>query len=180
MATFTFTLQGTTPTTLGATDKLQFSNGTFNGAITVNAYNGGSHVESSGGSDSSSANTPKNAKYLTPSTVDIGGGSVNLNTISTANCPLKVNFAHGSAVALSQVKFYAYDGTTTTVAPSGVDFKAAKQGDSSWSTVGGSAAALSLADSASNTSHDYYLLVSASPTSVGAKTGKIRMELTYQ
>ena len=180
MATYTWVLQGTTPTTIGATDIIQFAGATFDSAITVGAYNDSTHVESSVGVNDSDGNSPKNSKYLTSSTVDIGAGSVNLNTVSTANCPLKINFAHGSAVAVTNHILYAYDGTTTTAVPTGVTFYGAEQGDSTWTNAEGSAAAISVTDSGSATSHDFYFLISASPESVGEKTDFVlRDELTY-
>ena len=39
MATFTWTLQGATPTTIDATDKIQFAGATFGSPITVGSYN---------------------------------------------------------------------------------------------------------------------------------------------
>lgn len=187
MATYTWTLQGTSPTTIEATDIVQFAAGTFGSAITVGQYNSSTHVESSVGADDSSGNSPKNSKFISQSggtggdsQVDVGGGTVDLDSVSTANCPLKINFSHGSAVAVSGHKFYAYDGTTPTAVPTGVTFYAAEQGDANWVNAEGSAAALTLGDSASNTSHDFFLLISASPESVGVKTAfKLRDELTY-
>ena len=75
---------------------------------------------------------------------------------------------------------YAYDGSTTTSAPTGVTFYAFEQGDSAWTNAEGSASAVSVNDDTASTSHDYYFGISASPESVGEKTAfKIRMELTY-
>lgn len=180
MATYTWYLQGTSPTTIDATDIIQFAGATFDSAITVGSYNDSTHVESSVGANDSSGNGPKNSKYLTSSTVDIGGGSTALSGVSTANCPLKINFAHGTAVAVTNHKIYAYDGTTTTAVPTGVTFQIAEQGDTNWTNAEGSAAALAVGDSAAATSHDFFFLISASPESVGAKTAfKIRDELTY-
>lgn len=182
MATYTWTLQGTSPTTIDATDIIQFAgSGGFDTAITVGEYNDSTHVESSVGANDSSGNTPHNNKYLTSSTVSVnGGGSTALSGVTTTNCALKINFAHGSAVAVSSHTIYAYDGTTTTAVPTGVTFYIAEQGDTNWTNAEGSAAALSVADSASATSHDFYFLISASPESVGEKTAfAIRDELTY-
>lgn len=180
MATYAWTLQGTSPTTIEATDTIQFAgSGGFDSAITVGEYNDTTHVEGSGGANDSSANSPKNSKYLTSSTVDIGAGSVSLSTVADADCPLKINFSHGSAVAITNHILYAYDGAVTTNAPSGVNVQLAEQGDTNWTQAHGSGSALSIADSASATSHDFYILASASPTSVGAKTFTLRDELTY-
>jgi hypothetical protein len=182
MASFTWYLQGTTPTTIGSTDILQFAKATFDSPITITEYNDSTHIESSTGTDLSSGNSPKNSKFLTSSTVSINGGtSESLSGVTTANCPLKITFAHGVSVITYDAVFYAYDGTTTTVAPTDVTFKAAEQGSASWTTAGGSASAVALANNSTPaTSHDYYILVSASPDSVGEKTAfKVRIELTY-
>ena len=187
MATYTWYLQGTSPTTIGATDIVQFAAGAFGSAIVVGAYNGAMHCESNVGGDQSSGNSPKNNKFISQgggtggdSQVDIGGGTVDLDTVTTANCALKINFAHGSAVAVTGHIFYAYDGTTTTAVPTGVTFYAAEQADTNWTNAEGSAAAVSITDKTAATSHDFYILVSASPESVGVKTAfKLRDELTY-
>src|SRR3989304_7408287 len=118
MATYTWYLQGVTPTTIEATDILQFAGGTFDSAITVGAYNSSTHVESSVGNDDSAANTPNNNKFISQagggggdSQADWGGGTEDIDQILQAECALKINFAHGSAVAVSGHIIYAYDGT---------------------------------------------------------------------
>jgi hypothetical protein len=64
--------------------------------------------------------------------------------------------------------------------PTDVDFRIAEQGDALFTEAEGSAAACTVNDDTTATSHDYYFIVSASPTSVGTKTAfKIRSELTY-
>ena len=187
MATFTTTVQGTSPTTVGATDIIQFAGGAFNGAIVVNQYNDSTHVKSSGGSDLSASNTPKNNKFISQtggsggkSQVDVGGGTVNLDTVTTTNCVLKINFSHGSSVATSGASIYAYDGTTPATAPSNVDVRLAEQGDTNFTEAEGSAAALALDNQVAATSHDYFIIGSMSPSSVGAKSGnKLRITLIY-
>lgn len=180
MATYIWYLQGTTPTTIEATDIIQFAGGTFGSSIVVSSFNDSTHVESSVGADDSSANTPKNSKYISSGNVDIGGGSTALSGITTANCPLKINFSDAASVAVSGHIFYAYDGSTTTAVPTGVTFYAAEQGDAAWTNAEGSAAALGITDQVAGTSHDFFILISASPESVGLKTAfKLRDELTY-
>ncbi len=187
MATFTWTLQGTSPTTIDASDRVQFAAATFGSAITVGSYNDTTHVESSVGANDSSGNTPKNSKFISQSggtggdsQVNIGGGTVDLDTISTANSPLKINFSHGVSVTTTGAIFYAYDGTTPATAPTDITFVAAEQGDANWTAAEGSAAGVTITDDTTATSHDYYLLLSASPDTVGLKTAfKLRIELTY-
>lgn len=188
MATFTFTLQGASPTTIDATDIIQFAGGTFDSPIAVNSYNDSTHVESSVGADDSNGNTPHNNKFISQtggtggdSQADWGDGTEDLDQITTAECALKINFSHGSAVACSAIKFYAYDGTTPATAPSNIDVRVAEQGDANFTEAEGSAAALTLADSGSATSHDFFIVLSASPLTVGEKTAfAFAIELTYQ
>jgi len=181
MATFTFTLQGTSDTTIGATDVLQFAGaGGFDSKVTVGAYNDSTHVRASGGADQSSGNTPRNNKYISSTEADWGDGTELLTAVTDAECALKINFSDAASVATSSAIFYAYDGTTTTSAPTGVTFYAAESGDSTWTGAEGSGSALSLADQAAATSHDFFILVSASPDSVGLKSDfTLRIELTY-
>jgi len=187
MATFTWYIQGTSPTTVGATDIVQFAGATFDSAITVGAYNASTHVKASGGSNLSSGNTPRNNKFISQSggtgsksQADWGDGTEDIDAILTSECALKINFSHGSAVTTTGCIFYAYDGSTTTSAPTGVTFKAAEQGDTAWTAAAGSASGVTINDDTSATSHDYYILISASPDSVGLKSAfKLRMELTY-
>jgi hypothetical protein len=181
MATFTWYLQGGTNTEIRTQDKIQFGSGAFNSAITVNSYNDSTHVlNGDDNTDKSSGNTPKNSKYLTSSTVDLGSGSVAVNTATNSNAPLKINFSHGTSVATNLATFFSYDGTTTTSGPTDVNFYCAEIGDSSWTNAEGSASAMTLDDNTASTSHDFYLLISASPTSVGLKSDfKMRIELTY-
>lgn len=181
MATFTWTIQGGTPTTVDATDKVQLAgSGGFDSKITVGQYNDSTHVKTSGAANKSSGNSPRNNKFLTSTTVSIdGAGGINLNTASNANCALRINFSDAASVAITGAIFYAYDGTTPATPPVGITFKAAEQGDASWTDAEGSGAPVTLNDKTANTSHDYYVLVSGSPDSVGLKAYGFRCELTY-
>jgi hypothetical protein len=140
-------------------------------------------VRSSGGSDLSSANTPHNTKYLTSSTVSLNGaGSVNVNTISTANSPLRLTVTEDTSITVTAIKLYAYDGTTQSAAPTGTTVQLMQQSKSAWVQAHGSGSALSIDDSSTPaTTHNFYVLVSVSPTSVGVKSAnKLRLEFTYQ
>lgn len=187
MATYTWQLQGTSPTTIDATDIVQFAAATFDSAITVGEYNDTTHVESNVGADDSSGNTPNNVKFVSQtggtggdSQADWGDGTEDLDAILQAECTLKINFADASSVAISAHTFYAYDGTTPATAPTGVTFVAAELGDTNWTAAEGSGSALTISDSSAATSHDFYINVSVSPDSVGEKTAfTLRDELTY-
>jgi len=180
--TTTFALQGETATTIDATDFLAFSDGTFGNPITVNEYNGGTHVRSSGGANDSSANTPKNNKYIASSTADWGDGTESLTNILDGECALKMTIAYDTNITVTDITMYAYDGTTTTTAPTDTDVYLAEKGDANWTNADGSAAALTISDSDTPaTSHNFYIAVSVKPTAVGIKSAnKIRTEFTYQ
>ena len=181
--TQTWRLQGTTATTIDATDSIAFSNGTFGQPIQVGSYNDKTHVRTSGGTDKSTSNSPHNTKYLTSTTMSLNGGaSANLSTLTTANSPLKITVSESTNITVTDIKMYAYDGTTTTNAPSGMNVYLAEQGDSSWTQAHGSGNALTLNNhSTAATSHDFYVAISASPTSVGVKSAnKLRLEFVYQ
>lgn len=187
MATFVWTLQGVSPTTIDSNDIIQFAGASFDDPITVGAWNDSTHVESSVGANDSSGNTPNNNKFISQSggtggdsQADWGDGTEDLDQITDAEASLKVNFSHGTAVAVSGVKFYAYNGTTPATAPSNVNVVCAEVGDTNFTEAEGSGSALSLDNSASATSHDFYIVLSASPATVGEKTAfAFRMELTY-
>jgi len=180
--TQTWSLQGASPTTIGTTDYIQFSDGTFGNSITVGAYNGGTHVRSSSGTDSSSANSPKNSKYIASGTVDVGGGTVAVSSVTTANCPIKIAVGYDTNITVTDITMFAYDGTTPATAPTNLDVYLAEQGDSAWVNADGSAAALTLGDSTTPaTTHNFYVLMSVSPSAVGTQSAnKVRFAFTYQ
>jgi hypothetical protein len=181
MATYVWTLQGTAPTVIDATDIIQFAGAVFGAALFLNNYQDSMHVKSNAGANDSLANAPHNTKFIAAGTVQIdGGATVALNTVTTAECPLKINFSHGIAVIVEDHFIYAYNGTDTAVAPTEVDFKIAEQGNAAWTSAGGSAAALAVADQGSATSHDFFFAISAAGTAVGLKQDfVIRDELIY-
>jgi len=185
MATFTWTAQLTSGTlTIGATDKVGFYGANFGDAITVNSYQDSTHIENSSGTHLCTTNHVHNTKYLTSSTVSIdGSGSQTLGASvpTTAQCPLKINFSHTSAVATSAGKFWADNGSDVNTAPTDVTFQAGEQSDTSWTAAAPKSNAVTLNDQASATSHDFYVFCSASPTAVGDKTAfRLGIELTYQ
>lgn len=187
MATFTWTLQGTSPTTIEATDIIQFAGASFDDPITVDEWNDSTHVESSVGANDSDGNTPNNNKFVSDaggtggdSEADWGDGTEDLDQITTAEAALKINFSDASSVTTTSAIFYAYNGSSTATGPTGVNFKAAEVGDATFTDAEGSGSAVSITDDTAATSHDYFLVVSASPASVGEKTAfKLRIELTY-
>jgi len=183
MATWTVTAQLTTGTlTVGATDRVWFNGTNFGDNVVVGAYQTSTHISNSSDTHQCSTNHVNNVQYLTSTTFSLnGGGSTSLaaGAPTTAQCPLKVNFSDAASVATSAGKFYAYDGTTDATGMVGVTVQAIQQSNTTWVAANGLGSAVSLADQAAATSHDFFLALSLSPTSTGAKTGKFKVSLTY-
>lgn len=178
---FTWRLQGTTPTVIGGTDIVHLAGASFNSPIAAGEYNDSTHVKNAGGDNLSASNTPNNNKYISTNQIQINGGStVALNTLSNANAALRVTFENAEAVALTDIKFYAFDTVTPANAPVNLVVRACEPGDTNWSTPHGSGSALDLADrNTPATSHELYLGLSVSPETAGAKVATLRLELTY-
>lgn len=187
MPEFTVSLQGTSPTVIGATDFLQFANDIFGSRITVGQYNNSTHVESSVGANDSSGNTPNNVKFISQtggtggdSQGDWGDGTEDIDQITDAEATLKINFATDGNVSIEDAIIYAFDGTTPATPPTGVDVRMFEVGDNLFTQAEGNAAALELADQTTPAdSHDYFIGLSLSPTQVGQLSGKLRLELSY-
>lgn len=164
------------------TNLLKFAGADYDDKVVVGEYNDSFHIRTSSGDDSDACGSPHltNLKYLTSSTVSIdGGSSVDVDTVLTTEC-IRIQFTHGSSVAIENAIFYVYDGTTTTTPPTGVTFQAFEQGDTSWTNAEGSASAVDLDNKSSSTEHNFYIGMSASPSSTGEKTNFAgRIELDY-
>jgi hypothetical protein len=195
MATFTWTLQGTSPTTIGAvaTDELEFAgSGGFGTKVTVGAWNDTTHVRTLPSTDKSSGNTPRNNKFISQtgggggdSQADWGDGTEDIDAILTSEAALKINFAHGSSVITENAVFFAYQqGAATTQVPVDVNVKAAEATvDIVFTNAEGSGSPLTLNDNTTATSHDFFIILSCSPSDVGLKdsVGELafRIELDY-
>lgn len=122
-------------------------------------------------------------------------GVINLQYIPNRLATLNIRFTNDTAVKTQNVKLRIFDRTNINNAASGVTTKVAElihpalsqavisnSSDSSWSTPYGSGEVMTLASSpgrsgesplgqyTSDTRHDWYTVVSASPDSIGAKT----------
>jgi hypothetical protein len=195
MATFTWELQGTSPTTISAitTDELEFAgSGGFGTKVTVGSWNDTTHVRTLPSTDKSSGNTPRNNKFISQtggtagdSQADWGDGTEDIDAILTTEAALKVNFAHGSSVITENCIFFGYQqGAATTSVPLGVDVKAAEATvDIIFTDAEGSGSALTLNDNTTSTSHDFFIILSCSPSTVGLKDSvgelSFQMELDY-
>lgn len=186
MATSTLYLQGSTDTVVDTTDKILFSNGTFNVPITTTEYNDSTHVATAADVNKSSTNTPNNVKFISQSggtggdsQADWGAGTEDLDQIQNSEATLQFNFSHPTAVALTDIKVFTYDGATPSVPIADLDVRMAEVGDTNWVQAEGLSNALVCNNKTANTSHDIYIAMSLSPQTIGDKTGKLRIQLAY-
>ncbi|HLE03324.1 MAG TPA: hypothetical protein VI729_01755 [Anaerolineales bacterium] len=199
MATFTFDgYMGAGPAWADfAANRIVFSGSLtdLTAAITVAAFQDGTHAgNGTPGTDQCGANHANNVKYLTGSTMSVNGAgseAINDTNLAEIECSLRVHFSHGSAVAISGARLYAFDNSVVTNEAVGIDMYAFERGvaATAWTlinddsgNIGGDNAGerLALGDKTSATDHYWYIALSASPESVGAKASfAIGCALTY-
>jgi len=184
-----FTIQN-----LGGSGLGFYADGGFGFSIQVGQYNGRTFITSSDGA--TEGPEVDNLKWQSSSGVILGqsGSGILLTEVPNYMAPLNIRFTNDSAVKTQNVKLYAYDRTNKNNYPSGVTFKAFEiihpntiqsntgSGDVSWHTLttgdnymdlAAGAGVSGLSPNGVNTEddrHDWYIGVSLSPTTVGAKT----------
>lgn len=186
MATWTLTARLTTGTlAVGATDRIWLNGASFGTNVVVGSYQDSTHITNSSDAHQCTTNHVRNFKYISDSEYQLDGGgttSFSSSAPTTASCSFLFNFSDAASVATSGGRFYAYDGTTDATPMSGVTFRAFEANGSitpAWVAANGLGAALTLQDQAAATSHDFFIGLSMTPTSTGAKTGKVKISLTY-
>lgn len=183
MATWTVTAQLTTGTlSVGATDRIWLMGAAFNDDVLVSSHQSSIHITNSSNTHQCTSFHVNNVAYVDSTHFTLnGGGSTALasGAPTQGQCPLKFNFSDASSVTTSASTFYAYDGITDATAMAGVTFYAIEQSNTSWTAANGSGSALTLASQTAATSHDWYIALSATPTSTGAKSGSVKLAITY-
>lgn len=176
---------------LGATERLGFSNeDAAVKPISVNGFN--PFTMATNAAFDTLVNLANNCKYIDPTHVSLNGGaSTDLDTahVAQSDCTVRVDWQDDAGnTVLSNCAFYAFDGAVAANPPTGILILAFERtasalrknrvgGDvdgKAWDAsfgVGGSAAALSLADQVSASNHQFWLGISAAPTAYGTHTG---------
>jgi hypothetical protein len=190
--------------TFGGSDKLAFCGSTFGSSISVNGFQDSSHrSDATMYADQCTPNHIQNCKYISTTQIDIGGGTVTLNTTNVAQTDCTIRWSYEddtpTTTSLSNCLLFAYDGTTLSYAPTDVTFLCFERTASAINTdrdsdtpgagggwdstkgCGGQANGLILDDQTTAQNHYFYLGMSASPDSKGSKTAfKIRLEFDAQ
>lgn len=173
---------------------LGFYGSAFGESVEIGSYQDSTFITNSAGTTQGPQAT--NIKHTHPNSGSINGlASINLLNVPNYLATLNVRFTNDTAVKCQNPKFYVYDRSSINNNPSGVLCKVAEivhpsptqtgltgSGNTSWQTVQGSGSVLNLtfespgfsgiAPSGNNTQdtrHDFYLAISASPSSVGSK-----------
>jgi hypothetical protein len=175
----------------------------FGYSVPVGSFNGRSFITDSTGTQQGPE--VDNCKYVSSGTVILGqtGSGINLKQIPNYLSTLNIRFTHGSNALTQNAKVYGYDRSNKNNSPSGVVLYAAQvihpstvqtltgSGSATWTSLLGSTATLSLSSgpgtsglspngaSTSDTRHDWYLALSAGPTTVGAKEFAAWFEMEY-
>ncbi|MEA1999230.1 MAG: hypothetical protein U9N61_07910, partial [Euryarchaeota archaeon] len=136
-------------------------------------------------------NLANNCQYIDKTHVSLNGAasaSLDVGNVAQSDCTVRVDWQDDSGnTVLSNCAFYAFDGVVAVNPPTSVLVLAFERtaaalrknrvgGDTdgkAWDAsngVGGSGAALSLADQVSASNHQFWLGISASPTAYGTHT----------
>ena len=186
---------GLTPVDM-ATSGLGFYGASFGNSVQVGQYQDSTYITSSDGStEGPQAN---NAKYITASGVQINGSNtVHPSSLAVASGTVNIRFTYDNAVQTQNGEFRIYDRTSINNGATGVITQAcqlvnggsgvnnngeAVASHSGWVAPSGSGTTVTLLSSpgsgglspsgtgTTDTRHDWYFCLSATPTSIGAKT----------
>lgn len=177
------------------TSGLGFYGNGFSNSVPVGQYQQTTFITDGNGTVQGSQ--VNNVKYIFSSSGQVnGGGDVAINTIPNYLSTLNPRFTNDTAVQVEDVELRIYDRINIDNPPSGVTCQVAElinlnttysagSGDSTWTHVYGSAVTLTLANSpgisgiyagdgtnstVASTRHDWFVILSASPDSIGSKT----------
>jgi hypothetical protein len=168
----------------------------FGASVPVGEWQGTTYVtDGNGVTQGPQAN---NVKWTHANSGTVGGGpNLSLQKIPNYQSTVNVRFTHGSSVKVQNVEARIYDRNNINVGASGVTSKVAEiihpdpsqavtgSGDAAWITPAGSGVTVPMAQSPGtsglyaggggvseyqDTRHDWYLAISASPTTIGSKT----------
>lgn len=180
---------------------LGFYGASFGASVAVGAYQDTTFVTDSNGT--TNGGSADNVKWLHASSGQCTSGSIHLHEIPNKDATLNIRFTNATAVKTQNTKLRIYDRVSINNDPSGVVCWAASiihpwtattpsgSGSLTWTQPRGSSVILSLTDSpgmsglspnGSNTTetrHDYYVALSASPSTVGSKLFALYVSLEY-
>lgn len=191
MAAFSFVAQGpgTTINNLAGSGLAFTGSAGFSSSVQVGQFQGRTFITDSAGSIQGAE--VNNTQYLNSQSGILGqtGSGINVLNIPNYQAPLNLRFTNNTAVQVQNAQIWAYDRANINNPPSGVTLAVSEvrhqsqlqtttgSGNNTWTFPAGSAVILNLTNSpgtsglsgGSDTEHDWYLCLSASPNSVGGK-----------
>ena len=170
------------PAASGGLNTCGFFGSSFGFSIRVGEYNNTTYRTSSDGTTNGSA--LPNLRWANTSGAYVGADitAQELLEIENAEATLNILLTTDSAIKTQNTKFRAFDRVDINNNPSGVTIYACEimkdnalvrgSGDANWTLIAGSGDVLSLADQTTDdfTTHNFYIGLTASPTSIGEKT----------
>jgi len=173
---------------------LGFFGASFGQSVEVGSYQDTTYITNSTGSVE--GNVCENTKYIHPASGNQSdAGEINLQYIPNRLATLNIRFSNDTAVKTQNAKLRIFDRSNINNEASGVTTKVAElihphpnqavvsnSSDATWSTPAGSAVIMDLLASPGESGlspagpettddrHDWYVVISASPDSIGAKT----------
>jgi hypothetical protein len=173
---------------------LGFFGASFGQSVEVGSYQDTTYITN--GTGSVEGNVCENTKYIHPASGDQSdAGEIALQYIPNRLATLNIRFTNDTPVKTQNVKLRIFDRTNINNAASGVTTKVAElihpgnnqavisnSSDATWSTPWGSGVIMALLASpgesgqspngaeTTDTTHDWFTVISASPDSIGAKT----------
>jgi len=192
MATVAFFADDNGITNLGGSG-LGFYGSSFGNSVEIAAYQGTTYITDSNGVIEGP--NVHNIAWTHAASGEVNGASsILLRQMTNAQASLNIRFTHGSAVKTQNAKLRIFDRSSINNPASGVTTKVAElihpdpvqtnngSGDATWNTPAGSSSIMDVTSSpgtsgqftggttTSDTRHDFYFAISASPDSIGSKT----------
>ena len=170
------------PAASGGFNTVGFFGASFGFSIRVGEYNTTTFRTNANGT--SNGSQLPNVKYANVSGAYVGASLVaeELLEIENALSTLDIRLNTDSAIKTQNSKFRAFDRVNINNNPSGVTIYAAEvrkdqasvrgSGNQNWQSIYGSGSVLSLYDqtTANATQHDFFVILTATPNSIGEKT----------
>jgi len=170
------------PAASGGFNTLGFFGANFGFSIRVGEYNNSSFRTTADGSSNGGA--LPNLRWANSSGAYVAGEltATELKEIDNDEATLKITLTTDSAIQTQNSVLRAFDRVDINSNPSGVTILAAEirnditagrgSGDTSWTSIAGSGSTLGLEDQTTedSTTHDFFIALTATPTSIGEKT----------
>jgi hypothetical protein len=179
-----------------------YGSGGFPASVAVSSYQGTTHVVDTGGTTDSGVTNNITWRHANSGSTEIGGTLRDMTYWKNWDATVNIRFTNAEAVLVQNAELRIYDGSDIDTAPSGVTVKAYEiinpedtygsgEGEAAWSTPAG-ATAMALCDSpgtsgayaldvtpSADVRHDWYVALSATPTTVGTKNFAAYVSLEY-